>query len=145
MVMAGLREPLPLDNLAFPSFCIIRGKTEDVVLSILSRAKTSGFSALVFTVDTMLIGWRPFDLDTAFCPYFHGVGAQIGLTDPVFVSNIGMEPFPEDDKPAFPYIAARKTSSFETVTKPQQIVPRRAGVCGRSVGSHQSLAGSLLF
>jgi len=79
------------------------------VLSILSRAKRSGFSALVFAVDTMLIGLRPFDLDTASFSCFHGVRTQIGLTDSVFMfKSIGMEPFPEGEKPDFPYIAARQ-------------------------------------
>nr|QHB50186.1 lactate 2-monooxygenase [Sparassis latifolia] len=75
----------------------------DLTLSLISRAKANGFSALVITLDTMLLGWRPHDLDTAYLPFFHGVGTQIGFTDPVFMAKHGLQPFPEDDAPSFPY------------------------------------------
>ena len=35
----------------------------DITLSILSRAKKAGFSALVVTLDTYVLGWRPSDMD----------------------------------------------------------------------------------
>lgn len=35
----------------------------DITRSILSRAKTSGYSALVVTLDTYILGWRPSDMD----------------------------------------------------------------------------------
>lgn len=31
------------------------------------------------TLDTMLLGWRPHDLDTAYLPFAHGVGIQVRL------------------------------------------------------------------
>ncbi|TFY67213.1 hypothetical protein EVJ58_g1762 [Rhodofomes roseus] len=83
-------------------------KNDELVLSLLSRAKASGFTALVVTVDTPFIGWRPFDLDTAYLPFAHGVGAQVGLTDPVFMASAGLEPFPEDEHPDYPYVAAHQ-------------------------------------
>lgn len=49
----------------------------------------------------MLLGWRPHDLDTYYLPFLHGVGAQVGLSDPVFMSHHGREPM--TDVPAFPY------------------------------------------
>ncbi|KAH9934311.1 oxidoreductase [Fomitopsis serialis] len=84
------------------------GKNDGTVMSLLSRAKAAGFTALVVTVDTPTIGWRPCDLDTAYLPFAHGVGAQVGLTDPFFMAAAGLEPFPEDEHPDFPYIAARQ-------------------------------------
>lgn len=51
----------------------------------------------------MLLGWRPHDIQTAYLPFFHGVGAQVGLTDPVFMSKFGLEPYPENDHPDYPY------------------------------------------
>ena len=35
----------------------------DITISILSRAKKAGFSALFVTLDTYILGWRPTDMD----------------------------------------------------------------------------------
>lgn len=37
----------------------------------------------------MCMGWRPFDLDTAYLPFNHGVGIQVGTSDPVFMQSQG--------------------------------------------------------
>ena len=74
-----------------------------ITLSFITRAKKHGYSALVVTVDTMSLGWRPHDIDTAYLPFYHAVGAQIALTDPVFMKLYGLEPYAHDDVPAFPY------------------------------------------
>jgi len=62
-------------------------KTEDLCLSLLSRAKSNGYKVLVVTLDTMLIGWRPEDLRRGYLPFLHGVGCQIGFSDPVFMAK----------------------------------------------------------
>lgn len=49
----------------------------------------------------MLLGWRPHDLNTSYLPFIHGVGAQVGLSDPVFTGKYGMKPVL--DVPEFPY------------------------------------------
>src|SRR6185437_3222807 len=51
-------------------------KNRDVAASLLSRAKAAGFSVLVLTLDTRLLGWRPHDLDAAFLPFLRGIGVQ---------------------------------------------------------------------
>ncbi|KAJ6554963.1 oxidoreductase [Mycena vulgaris] len=76
--------------------------THEVLLSILSRAKASGFTALVVTLDTMLLGWRPHDLATSYIPFGHGVGIQVGTSDPVFMKRMGREPV-VSPRPKFPY------------------------------------------
>ncbi|KAF8194354.1 oxidoreductase [Mycena galopus ATCC 62051] len=78
---------------------------KDVLLSILSRAKASGFTALVVTLDTMLLGWRPHDLETSYIPFGHGVGVQVGMSDPVFMARHGREPI-KNPRPKFPYDSA---------------------------------------
>jgi lactate 2-monooxygenase len=83
-----------------------RPRTNEVTLSILRRAKASGFTALVVSLDTFAIGWRPHDLDTAYLPFIAGVGVQVGTSDPVFMKQMGSTPRP-DERPAFPlYIEA---------------------------------------
>ncbi|KAI0088638.1 oxidoreductase [Irpex rosettiformis] len=74
---------------------------KDITVSLLNRAKASGYSALVITLDTMLLGFRPHDLATAYLPFMHSVGSQIGLSDPVFMAKYGKQPV--TDIPEYPY------------------------------------------
>ncbi|NRQ36690.1 alpha-hydroxy-acid oxidizing protein [Nonomuraea sp. NN258] len=57
---------------------------QDVCVSFLSRAKAAGFSVLMLTLDTTLLGWRPADLDRGFLPFLTGTGLANYLTDPNF-------------------------------------------------------------
>jgi isopentenyl diphosphate isomerase/L-lactate dehydrogenase-like FMN-dependent dehydrogenase len=77
---------------------------------MLGRAKASGFSALVVTVDAMLLGWRPHDLEKAYPPFAHGVGVQMGTCDPVFMASFGRESM--KSHPKFPYDAAEMERLF---------------------------------
>jgi lactate 2-monooxygenase len=79
----------------------LRPRSNDVTLSILGRVKAAGFTTLVITLDTFLIGWRPHDLETAYLPFAAAVGAQVGTSDPVFMKRMG-EPVRPDERPAFP-------------------------------------------
>ena len=38
-------------------------ENDDITISLLSRAKEAGFSALFVTLDTYILGWRPSDMD----------------------------------------------------------------------------------
>ncbi|HET7015270.1 MAG TPA: alpha-hydroxy-acid oxidizing protein [Streptosporangiaceae bacterium] len=71
-------------------------KDRDVAASLLSRAKAGGFSVLVVTLDTRLMGWRPHDLDAAFLPFLRGVGVQNYFSDPAFTA--GLAASPEEDQ-----------------------------------------------
>lgn len=57
---------------------------EEITASILKRAKDNGFTALVVTLDTWTLAWRPYDLDAASVPFIVGEGDEVGFTDPVF-------------------------------------------------------------
>lgn len=61
-----------------------RPQAEDITVSLLQRAKASGYKVLVVTLDTFMLAWRPWDLDGAYLPFIWGQGCQIGLSDPVF-------------------------------------------------------------
>jgi isopentenyl diphosphate isomerase/L-lactate dehydrogenase-like FMN-dependent dehydrogenase len=69
-------------------------KDPEVTNSLLSRAKSNGYTALVVTLDTITIGWRPHDLDKSYLPFFHGTGIAMGTSDPVFMHKQGKEPYP---------------------------------------------------
>ena len=64
-------------------------KDRDLAVSFLERAAAAGYRALVFTLDTYTMGWRPRDLDNAFLPFLHAVGNQNYLSDPVFQRSVG--------------------------------------------------------
>jgi lactate 2-monooxygenase len=63
-------------------------KNRDVAASLLSRAKAAGFSVLVLTLDTRLLGWRPRDLDNGFLPFLRGIGVQNYFSDPAFQAGV---------------------------------------------------------
>ncbi|TFK48783.1 oxidoreductase [Heliocybe sulcata] len=86
-------------------------KSNDITLSLLKRAKANGYTALVVTLDTNILGWRPHDIDTAYLPFLHGVGIQNAVADPVFMARFGFEAIP-DERPPFPYEARKVDKAF---------------------------------
>ena len=88
--------------MTIPGSAFARPYSDEITLSLLSRAKKNGYSALFVTTDTMSIGWRPHDLDTAYLPFFHSYGCQNGFSDPVFMARYGKQPEACSDVP-FPY------------------------------------------
>jgi lactate 2-monooxygenase len=67
--------------------------------SFLSRAEEAGYDAIVVTLDTMLLAWRPRDLQHAFLPFLSGTGVSHYFTDPVFKEDLEKPP-QEDLQPA---------------------------------------------
>lgn len=64
----------------------------DVTASLLATAKEAGYTALVVTLDTWTLGWRPHDLDQAYLPFVHGTGLAIPFADPVFCAGLAKPP-----------------------------------------------------
>ena len=58
--------------------------SDDLVDSTLARAAAIGASALVVTLDTTMLGWRPRDLDLGSLPFARGEGIAQYTSDPVF-------------------------------------------------------------
>jgi isopentenyl diphosphate isomerase/L-lactate dehydrogenase-like FMN-dependent dehydrogenase len=67
----------------------------DVVASLVERAEAAGYGAIVVTLDTLTLGWRPRDLRKAYLPFVTGEGCAQFFSDPVFRSKL--ERPPEDD------------------------------------------------
>lgn len=67
----------------------------DVCASFLARAQAAGYGALMVTLDTTTLGWRPADLDRGFLPFLRGEGIATYLSDPAF--RAGLDQSPEDD------------------------------------------------
>ncbi|MFI0485090.1 lactate 2-monooxygenase [Actinomadura sp. 9N215] len=64
-------------------------KNRDLAVSFLERAKAAGYTALVVTLDTFTLAWRPRDLDQAYLPFLRGIGIANYLSDPVFQGMVG--------------------------------------------------------
>lgn len=52
--------------------------------SLLDRAEKAGYTAVVVTVDTPLLGWRERDIENAYLPFLDGEGLANYFSDPVF-------------------------------------------------------------
>ncbi|HMI28858.1 MAG TPA: alpha-hydroxy-acid oxidizing protein [Gaiellaceae bacterium] len=66
----------------------------EVVESLVRRAEGARYSAIVVTLDTLVLGWRPRDLRNAYLPFREGEGIAQFTSDPVFRSRL-----PVDDDP----------------------------------------------
>ena len=58
--------------------------SDELVESLVGRAERLGAQAIVVTLDTQQLGWRPRDLDQAYLPFIHGMGIAQYTSDPVF-------------------------------------------------------------
>jgi isopentenyl diphosphate isomerase/L-lactate dehydrogenase-like FMN-dependent dehydrogenase len=58
--------------------------SDELVESLVGRAEAAGCDALVVTLDTTMLGWRPRDLDLGHLPFAQGKGIAQYVTDPVF-------------------------------------------------------------
>jgi L-lactate dehydrogenase (cytochrome) len=67
-------------------------RSRELALSFVRRAEASGYTALVLTVDTWTLAWRPRDLESAYLPFLHGAGMGNYLTDPVFRGMLAEPP-----------------------------------------------------
>lgn len=61
---------------------------DEVTVSFLDRARAAGYTALVVTLDTWQLAWRPRDLDQAYLPFIRGNGVAVPFSDPVFRSRL---------------------------------------------------------
>ncbi len=57
---------------------------DELTASFLKRAKAAGYTHLVITLDTTLLGWRPLDLDRGYSPFLENKGIANYTSDPVF-------------------------------------------------------------
>jgi lactate 2-monooxygenase len=65
-------------------FQLYWSKSNDLVASFIQRAEKCGCAAIVVTLDTTLLGWRPRDLDLGYLPFLEGKGIAQYTSDPVF-------------------------------------------------------------
>jgi lactate 2-monooxygenase len=59
-----------------------------VIASFVGRAEACSCRAIVLTLDTTTLGWRPRDLDLAYLPFLRGRGIAQYTSDPVFRASL---------------------------------------------------------
>ena len=64
----------------------------EIAASMLHRAERAGYAAVVVTLDTTILGWRPRDLGRAYLPFLRGEGIGCFTSDPVFRSRLATPP-----------------------------------------------------
>ncbi|HWR49412.1 MAG TPA: alpha-hydroxy-acid oxidizing protein [Pseudonocardiaceae bacterium] len=64
----------------------------EVAESLVRRAGVAGYRAIVVTVDTWSVGWRPRDLQLAHLPFMRATGIANYLSDPVFRAQLDTPP-----------------------------------------------------
>jgi lactate 2-monooxygenase len=70
-------------------------RDRDLAASFVTRAGGAGYRAIVVTLDTWMLGWRPRDLQNAYLPFLKGEGVATYFSDPVF--RAALERPPEED------------------------------------------------
>jgi lactate 2-monooxygenase len=69
-------------------FQLYWSRDEELVTSFVRRAEAIGASAIVVTLDTHTLGWRPEDLDLGSLPFARGEGLAQYTSDPVFRARV---------------------------------------------------------
>ncbi len=67
-------------------------RDRDVGASLLARAKAAGYSALLLTLDTFILAWRPRDLVNAYLPFLSRLGLANYESDPAFLAGLAKGP-----------------------------------------------------
>jgi lactate 2-monooxygenase len=73
-------------------FQLYWGKDHELAASMVQRAERAGYSAVVVTLDTRLLGWRERDLQNGYLPFLLGEGLANYVSDPVFRSKLAQPP-----------------------------------------------------
>ena len=97
-------------------FQLYWSRSNELVESLVRRAEACRCSAIVLTLDTTMLGWRPRDLDLGSLPFMRGQGIAQYTSDPVFRAQLGSangpdEPHSDDGSSG----TTRPTLNLETI------------------------------
>lgn len=73
-------------------FQLYWSKDLNIASSFLQRAEKAGYSAIVLTLDTPMVGWRERDLNHRWLPFLEGIGIANYTSDPVFRKRMTVDP-----------------------------------------------------
>lgn len=92
-------------------FQLYWSRSNEVVASFVRRAESCGCSAIVLTLDTTMLGWRPRDLALGSLPFLAGQGIAQYTSDPVFRRELLKTTSPASPGPGEP----RPALSWSTI------------------------------
>jgi isopentenyl diphosphate isomerase/L-lactate dehydrogenase-like FMN-dependent dehydrogenase len=90
-------------------FQLYWSSSDELVASFVRRAEAIGCGAVVVTLDTHMLGWRPRDLDAAYLPFARGLGIAQYTSDPVFgalVKHRAAQARTADQRPTYSAVKA---------------------------------------
>ena len=90
--------------------------SNELVASFVRRAEACGCEAIVLTLDTSMLGWRPRDLDLAYLPFLLGKGIAQYTSDPVFQRLL-------DEAPPAPAAGRPTPTAFSALVKLARAYP----------------------
>ncbi|MGI9521108.1 MAG: alpha-hydroxy-acid oxidizing protein [Hyphomicrobiaceae bacterium] len=96
--VASSQSSVPLEEIARSAgegprwFQLYWPSSNDLMASFVERAESADYEAIVVTVDTTELGWRPRDLDLGYLPFARGRGIANYVTDPVFMRLVDRSP-----------------------------------------------------
>jgi isopentenyl diphosphate isomerase/L-lactate dehydrogenase-like FMN-dependent dehydrogenase len=73
-------------------FQLYWGNDREICASFVKRAEDAGYGAIVLTLDTLTLGWRPRDLRQSYLPFLKGEGCGQYFNDPVFLARLDQPP-----------------------------------------------------
>ncbi len=73
-------------------FQLYPGKNQEIIKSTLARAEAAGYTAIVVTLDTAMLGWREADLRTGYLPFLEAKGVANYFADPAFRALLAKTP-----------------------------------------------------
>lgn len=88
-------------------FQLYWSRSNELVASFVKRAEACGCDAIVLTLDTTMLGWRPRDLDLGSLPFMSGQGIAQYTGDPVFRSLLS--------QPVDPAVAPKPPLNLQTI------------------------------
>jgi len=104
LFLASSQSSFPLEEIAEAGgtgprwFQLYWSSRDELAHSFVTRAERAGYEAIVVTLDTTELGWRPRDLANGYLPFLAGRGIANYLSDSVF-EGIKDEVGKEADKP----------------------------------------------
>lgn len=93
-------------------FQLYPSKDPELTASMVRRAEQAGYSAIIVTLDTTMLGWRERDLDYPFLPFLESKGLANYMTDPVFRSRLAAAPDQDPAAAVRQWVAVYSNPSF---------------------------------
>ncbi|WP_433830997.1 alpha-hydroxy-acid oxidizing protein [Actinoplanes sp. CA-015351] len=90
---------------------------EALVDSLIQRAEAAGAGALVVTLDTTVLGWRPQDLNLGSLPFAKGLGIAQYTSDPRFQELVNTHKSDKSDKSGKQEITLQAIRSLISITR----------------------------